>query len=90
MLSNKLFDSLASIVSELDAIVVSEKISDYDQLTRLKKLISSLKSSTTTDLSEEQVKNLLQDVSAALEDLESSTIHKINLLSFLDDLSPKS
>jgi len=90
MLSNKLFDSLASIISELESIVVSEKISDYDELTRLKKLINNLKASTTTDLSEEQVKNLLRDVSVALEDLESSTRHKMSLLSFLDDISPKS
>ena len=90
MLSNKLFNSLASIISELDTIVLSEKISDHDQLSRLKKLINNLKSSTTTDLTEEQLKNLLQDVSVTLEDLERSTIHKINLLSFLDDISPKS
>ena len=90
MLSNKLFDNLASIISELDSIVVSEKIYDDDQLTRLKKLINNLKASTTTDLSEEQVKNLLRDVSVALEDLESFTRHKISLLSFLDDIAPKS
>ena len=89
MLSNKLFDSLASIISELDDIVVSEQISDLKELERLKVLLQSLKS-TNADLSEDHVKLLLQDVSAALEDLESSTKHKINLLSFLDDLSPKS
>jgi len=89
MLSNKLFDSLASIISELDDIVVSEQISDLKELERLKLLLQSLKS-TNADLSEDHVKLLLQDVSAALEDLESSTKHKINLLSFLDDLSPKS
>jgi len=89
MLSNKLFDSLASIISELDDIVVSEQISDLKELERLKLLLQSLKS-TNADLSEDHVKILLQDVSAALEDLESSTKHKIKLLSFLDDLSPKS
>jgi len=89
MLSNKLSDSLASIISELDRIVVSEQISDLDQLERLKILLQSLESKNA-DLSEDHVKLLLQDVSAALEDLESSTKHKINLLSFLDDLSPKS
>ena len=89
MLSNKLFDSLASIISELDDIVVSEQISDLKELERLKLLLQSLKS-TNADLSEDHVKILLQDVGAALEDLESSTKHKINLLSFLDDLSPKS
>ena len=89
MLSNKLFDSLASIISELDDIVVSEQISDLKELERLKLLLQSLKS-TNADLSEDHVKLLLQDLSAALEDLESSTKHKINLLSFLDDLSPKS
>ena len=89
MLSNKLFDSLASIISELDDIVVSEQISDLKELERLKLLLQSLES-TNADLSEDHVKLLLQDVSAALEDLESSTKHKINLLSFLDDLSPKS
>ena len=89
MLSNKLFDSLASIISELDNIVLSEQISDLKELERLKLLLQSLKS-TNADLSEDHVKLLLQDVSAALEDLESSTKHKINLLSFLDDLSPKS
>ena len=89
MLSNKLFDSLASIISELEDIVVSEQISDLKELERLKLLLQSLKS-TNADLSEDHVKLLLQDVSAALEDLESSTKHKINLLSFLDDLSPKS
>ena len=89
MLSNKLFDSLASIISELDDIVVSEQISDLKELERLKLLLQSLKS-TNADLSEDHVKLLLQDVSAALEDLESSTKHKINLLSFLDDISPKS
>ena len=89
MLSNKLFDSLASIISELDDIVASEQISDLKELERLKLLLQSLKS-TNADLSEDHVKILLQDVSAALEDLESSTKHKINLLSFLDDLSPKS
>ena len=89
MLSNKLFDSLASIISELDDIVVSEQISDLKGLERLKLLLQSLKS-TNADLSEDHVKILLQDVSAALEDLESSTKHKIKLLSFLDDLSPKS
>ena len=89
MLSNKLSDSLASIISELDDIVVSEQISDLKELERLKLLLQSLKS-TNADLSEDHVKLLLQDVSAALEDLESSTKHKINLLSFLDDLSPKS
>jgi hypothetical protein len=89
MLSNKLFDSLASIISELDDIVVSEQISDLKELERLKLLLQSLKS-TNADLSEDHVKILLQDVSAALADLESSTKHKINLLSFLDDLSPKS
>jgi len=89
MLSNKLFDSLASIISELDNIVVSEQFSDLQELERLKLLLQSLKS-TNADLSEDHVKILLQDVSAALEDLESSTKHKINLLSFLDDLSPKS
>ena len=89
MLSNKLSDSLASIISELDSIVVSEQISDLKELERLKLLLQSLKS-TDADLSEDHVKLLLQDVSAALEDLESSTKHKINLLSFLDDLSPKS
>jgi len=89
MLSNKLFDSLASIISELDDIVVSEQISDLKELERLKLLFQSLKS-MNADLSEDHVKIMLQDVSAALEDLESSTKHKINLLSFLDDLSPKS
>ena len=89
MLSNKLFDSLASIISELDDIVVSEQISDLKELERLKLLLQSLESKYA-DLSEDHVKLLLQDVSAALEDLESSTKHKINLLSFLDDLSPKS
>ena len=89
MLSNKLSDSLASIISELDTIVVSEQISDLDQLNRLKDLLQSLKAKNA-DLSEEQAKNLLQDVSVALEDLESLTSHKINLLSFLDDISPKS
>lgn len=89
MLSNKLSDSLASIISELDGIVVSEQISDLDQLNRLNDLLKSLKS-TNASLSDEQVKNLLQDVSIALEDLESLTSHKINLLSFLDDISPKS
>lgn len=89
MLSNKLFDSLASIISELDDIVVSEQISDLDQLNRLKELLQSLKSKNA-DLSSEQVKNLLQDISVALEDLETLTSHKINLLSFLDDISPKS
>jgi hypothetical protein len=89
MLSNKLFDSLDSIISELDDIVVSEQISDLKELERLKLLLQSLKS-TNADLSEDHVKILLQDVSAALADLESSTKHKINLLSFLDDLSPKS
>jgi len=68
---------------------VSEQISDLKELERLKLLLQSLKS-TNADLSEDHVKILLQDVSAALEDLESSTKHKINLLSFLDDLSPKS
>jgi hypothetical protein len=89
MLSNKLFDSLASIISELDNIVVSEQFSDLQELERLKLLLQSLKS-MNADLSEDHVKIMLQDVSAALEDLESSTKHKINLLSFLDDLSPKS
>jgi hypothetical protein len=89
MLSDKLFDSLASIISELDDIVASEQISDLKELERLKLLLQSLKS-TNADLSEDHVKLLLQDVSAALEDVESSTKHKINLLSFLDDLSPKS
>jgi hypothetical protein len=89
MLSNKLFDSLASIISELDDIVMSEQISDLKELERLKLLLQSLKS-TNADLSEDHVKILLQNVSVALEDLESSTKHKINLLSFLDDLSPKS
>ena len=89
MLSNKLSDSLASIISELDSIVVSEQISDLDQLNRLKELLQSLKSKNS-DLSSEQVKNLLQDISVALEDLQSLTSHKINLLSFLDDISPKS
>jgi hypothetical protein len=89
MLSNKLSDSLASIISELDRIVVSEQISDLKELERLKILLQSLESKNA-DLSEDHVKLLLQDVSAALEDLESSTKHKINLLSFLDDLSPKS
>ena len=89
MLSNKLFDSLASIISELDRIVVSENISDLDQLNRLKELLQSLKS-TSAGLSEEQVKNLLHDVSVALKDLESLTSHKINLLSFLDNITPKS
>jgi hypothetical protein len=89
MLSNKLSDSLASIISELDRIVVSEQISDLDQLNRLKELLQSLKS-TSAGLSEEQVKNLLQDVSVALKDLESLTSHKINLLSFLDNITPKS
>lgn len=89
MLSNKLFDSLASIISELDNIVLSEQISDLKELERLKILLQSLESKNA-ELSEDHVKLLLQDVSAALEDLESSTKHKINLLSFLDDLSPKS
>ena len=89
MLSNKLSDSLASIISELDSIVVSEQISDLDQLNRLKELLQSLKSKNS-DLSSEQVKSLLQDISVALEDLQSLTSHKINLLSFLDDISPKS
>lgn len=89
MLSNKLFDSLASIISELDHIVVSEQISDLKELQRLKILLQSLKAKNA-DLSEDQVKILLQDVIAALEDLESFTNHKLNLLSFLDDLSPKS
>ena len=89
MLSNKLFDNLASIISELDDIVMSEPISDLKELERLKLLIQSLKSANA-DLSEDHVKLLLQDASAALEDLDSSTSHKINLLSFLNDLSPKS
>ena len=89
MLSNKLFDNLASIISELDDIVMSEQISDLKELERLKLLIQILKSANA-DLSEDHVKLLLQDASAALEDLDSSTSHKINLLSFLNDLSPKS
>ena len=70
MLSNKLSDSLASIISELDGIVVSEQISDLDQLNRLNDLLKSLKS-TNASLSDEQVKNLLQDVSTAFKNLKS-------------------
>ena len=87
MLSNQLLDSLDSIVSELEPIIVSEQISEIDQL-RLKKLLQNLKS-TNSDLSEEKLRKLLQDLRLALEELETFTSHKINLLSFLDDISPK-
>ena len=87
MLSNQLLDSLDSIVSELGPIIVSEQISEIDQL-RLKKLLQTLKS-TNSDLSEEKLRKLLQDLRLALEELETFTSHKINLLNFLNDISPK-
>jgi hypothetical protein len=88
MLSNDIIDQLVSIGSKLDNMILSEDNITQDKVSHLKNTIITLLDSHS-ELSKADVQILILQLQAALIDLEEATNKRIEMLDFVNNISPK-
>ena len=88
MLSNDILDQLVSLSSKLDTIVVTEDNRTQEKISQLKSTITTL-ADCQSELSETDIRNLIQQLQVALVDLEEATNKRIEMLAFVDNIAPK-
>ena len=88
MLSNDFIDQLVSISSKLDAMIVSEDNIAEEKISHLKNIIAALLD-RHSELSKSDVQMLLNQLQVALIDLEEVTNKRIEMLDFVNKITPK-
>ena len=88
MLSNDIIDQLVSISSKLDSMIVSEDNIAEEKISHLKNIIAAL-SDRHSELSKSDVQILLNQLQTALIDLEEVTNKRIEMLDFVNKITPK-
>jgi hypothetical protein len=88
MLSNEFIDQLVSIASKLDNIFVPNDVDIKNKIETLNNIISTLKTDHR-NLSESEIIALLTKFQQSISDVEIATNHKLSVLDFVQNISPK-
>ena len=88
MLSNDIIDQLVSISSKLDNMLVPEDNITEEKISHLKNIIIEL-SDRHSELSATELQKLIRQLQVALLDLEEVTNKRIELLDFVNNITPK-
>ena len=87
MLSNEFIEQLVSIASKLDSIVLPDDL-DIKKIETLNNIISTLKTDHR-NLPEPEITALLTKFQQLISDFEIATNHKLDVLDFVQNISPK-
>jgi hypothetical protein len=88
MLSNEFIDQLVSIASKLDNIFLPDDVDIKNKIETLNNIISTLKTDHR-NLSEPEITALLTKFKQSISDVEIATNHKLSVLDFVQNISPK-
>jgi hypothetical protein len=88
MLSNEFIDQLVSIASKLDSIFLPDDVDIKNEIETLNNIITTLKTDHS-NLSEPEITALLTKFQKSISDVEIATNHKLEVLDFVQNISPK-
>jgi hypothetical protein len=88
MLSNEFIDQLVSIASKLDSIFLPDDVDIKNEIETLNNIITTLKTDHS-NLSEPEIIALLTKFQQSISDVEIATNHKLEVLDFVQNISPK-
>jgi hypothetical protein len=88
MLSNEFIDQLVSIASKLDSIFLPDDVDIKNEIETLNNIITTLKTDHS-NLSEPEITALLTKFQQSVSDVEIATNHKLDVLNFVQNISPK-
>ena len=88
MLSNEFIDQLVSIASKLDNIFLPDDVDIKNEIETLNNIITTLKTDHS-NLSEPEIIALLTKFQQSISDVEIATNHKLEVLDFVQNISPK-
>jgi hypothetical protein len=88
MLSNEFIDQLVSIASKLDSIFLPDDVDIKNEIETLNNIITTLKTDHS-NLSEAEIIALLTKFQQSVSDVEIATNHKLEVLDFVQNISPK-
>ena len=88
MLSNEFIDQLVSIASKLDSIFLPDDVDIKNEIETLNNIITTLKTDHS-NLSEPEIIALLTKFQQSVSDVEIATNHKLDVLNFVQNISPK-
>jgi hypothetical protein len=88
MLSNEFIDQLVSIASKLDSIFLPDDVDIKNEIETLSNIITTLKTDHS-NLSEPEITALLTKFQKSISDVEIATNHKLEVLDFVQNISPK-
>lgn len=88
MLSNEFIDQLVSIASKLDSIFLPDDVDIKNEIETLNNIITTLKTDHS-NLSEPEIIALLTKFQQSISDVEIATNHKLDVLNFVQNISPK-
>ena len=88
MLSNEFIDQLVSIASKLDSIFLPDDVDIKNEIETLSNIITTLKTDHS-NLSEPEITALLTKFQQSVSDVEIATNHKLDVLNFVQNISPK-
>ena len=88
MLSNEFIDQLVSIASKLDSIFLPDDVDIKNEIETLNNIITTLKTDHS-NLSEPEIIALLTKFQQSISDVELATNHKLDVLNFVQNISPK-
>ena len=88
MLSNEFIDQLVSIALKLDSILLPDDVDIKNEIKTLNNIIATLKNDHR-NLSEAEITALLTKFQQSISDVEIATNHKLDILNFVQNISPK-
>ena len=88
MLSNEFIDQLVSVASKLDSIFLPDDVDIKNEIETLNNIITTLKTDHS-NLSEPEIIALLTKFQQSVSDVEIATNHKLDVLNFVQNISPK-
>ena len=88
MLSNEFIDQLVSIASKLDSIFLPDDVDIKNEIETLNNIITTLKTDHS-NLSEPEIIALLTKFQQSISEVEIATNHKLDVLNFVQNISPK-
>ena len=88
MLSNEFIDELVSIALKLDSILLPDDVDIKNEIKTLNNIIATLKNDHR-NLSEAEITALLTKFQQSISDVELATTHKLDVLNFVQNISPK-
>ena len=88
MLSNEFIDQLVSITSKLEGMFLPDDTDIKNEIKTLNDIIATL-ITDHRNLSEPEITALLTKFQQSVSDVEIATNHKLDVLEFVQNISPK-